>query len=218
MKESIKILIRDLDFESISEERYTVLNSLVSYLKESEIQKKVPKLNFICTHNSRRSQFSQLWCTVMSHFYTFPVECFSGGTAVTACNERTVGSLKRFGFDIESTNNEENPIYVASISEEIQLENQIFNCFLQVQEAERPARLDHPRRSARPSPRRLRLQRCGAPFSSPPRPSTPHRPPLLVQQQPRPPEPSRASGRPALHPARLMRNQARPAPIGTFAR
>jgi len=122
MKESIKILIRDLDFESISEERYTVLNSLVSYLKESEIQKKVPKLNFICTHNSRRSQFSQLWCTVMSHFYTFPVECFSGGTAVTACNERTVASLKRFGFDIESTNNRENPIYVASISEEIQLE------------------------------------------------------------------------------------------------
>ena len=122
MKESIKILIRDLDFESISEERYTVLNSLVSYLKESEIQKKVPKLNFICTHNSRRSQFSQLWCTVMSHFYTFPVECFSGGTAVTACNERTVASLKRFGFDIESTNNGENPIYVASISEEIQLE------------------------------------------------------------------------------------------------
>jgi len=122
MKESIKILIRDLDFESVSEERYTVLNSLVSYLKESEIQKKVPKLNFICTHNSRRSQFSQLWCTVMSHFYNFPVECFSGGTAVTACNERTVASLKRFGFDIESTNNGENPIYVASISEEIQLE------------------------------------------------------------------------------------------------
>ena len=122
MKESIKILIRDLDFESISEERYTVLNSLVSYLKESEIQKKVPKLNFICTHNSRRSQFSQLWCTVMSHFYTFPVECFSGGTAVTACNERTVASLKRFGFDIESTNNGENPIYVVSIHEEIQLE------------------------------------------------------------------------------------------------
>ena len=122
MKESIKILIRDLDFESISEERYTVLNSLVSYLKESEIQKKVPKLNFICTHNSRRSQFSQLWCTVMSHFYNFPVKCFSGGTAVTACNERTVASLKRFGFDIESTNNGENPIYVVSISEEIQLE------------------------------------------------------------------------------------------------
>ena len=122
MKESIKILIRDLDFESISEERYTVLNSLVSYLKESEIQKKVPKLNFICTHNSRRSQFSQLWCTVMSHFYNFPVKCFSGGTAVTACNERTVTSLKRFGFDIESTNNGENSIYVASISEEIQIE------------------------------------------------------------------------------------------------
>ena len=122
MKESIKILIRDLDFESISEERYTVLNSLVSYLKESEIQKKVPKLNFICTHNSRRSQFSQLWCTVMSHFYNFPVKCFSGGTAVTACNERTVASLKRFGFDIESTNNGENSIYVASISEEIQIE------------------------------------------------------------------------------------------------
>ncbi|MFZ9029088.1 MAG: low molecular weight phosphatase family protein, partial [Crocinitomicaceae bacterium] len=79
-----------------------------------------PQLNFICTHNSRRSQFSQLWCKVMSVYFNFPVDTFSGGTAVTACNERTIASLERFGFDIEKSEGE-NPRYKVLITSYVQL-------------------------------------------------------------------------------------------------
>ena len=44
-------------------------------------------LNFICTHNSRRSHFAQVWCSVaLQHFAVGNVLTWSGGTEVTQCN------------------------------------------------------------------------------------------------------------------------------------
>ena len=72
---------------------------------------------FVCTHNSRRSQFAHVWATVAaSHFGLDGVRCYSGGTEVTACNERTIASLKRFGFEIEMTGREANPMYLVHFS------------------------------------------------------------------------------------------------------
>lgn len=120
MRDSIKVLIDELDLREIPASRHAVLNELVSYLLEVTTAGEIPQLNFICTHNSRRSQFSQLWCKVMSVYYQFPVESFSGGTAVTACNERTIASLGRHGFDILAAGGE-NPIYTVSITSNVQL-------------------------------------------------------------------------------------------------
>lgn len=120
MKVSIEEFIKELSLADIPEQRHAVLNDLISYLLKVKADRKTPQLNFICTHNSRRSQFSQLWCKVMSVYYSFPVESFSGGTAVTACNERTVASLQRFGFDIQSSEGE-NPIYSVAITDSFQL-------------------------------------------------------------------------------------------------
>lgn len=110
MKESIKLFIENLDLNEISTSRFDVLDELVKYLRRINAQGRVPQLNFICTHNSRRSQFSQLWCKVMSVYFNFPVDTFSGGTAVTACNERTIASLDRTGFDISASDGV-NPVY-----------------------------------------------------------------------------------------------------------
>ena len=120
MKNTIVKFIEALDLNEISAERIDVLDSLVNYLLEVSSGGSVPQLNFICTHNSRRSQFSQLWCKVMSVYFNFPVDAFSGGTAVTACNERTIASLERFGFDIDKTEGE-NPRYYVSIASNVQL-------------------------------------------------------------------------------------------------
>jgi len=70
-----------------------------------------PKVNFICTHNSRRSQFSQTWFDAVQQYLGVDhADSFSGGTEVTACNERTIAALKRAGFEVESKG-EENPVY-----------------------------------------------------------------------------------------------------------
>ncbi|WP_249356447.1 low molecular weight phosphatase family protein [Maribacter sp. ACAM166] len=42
-------------------------------------------LNFVCTHNSRRSHLSQIWSQVMAtSFQISNVTCYSGGTEATA--------------------------------------------------------------------------------------------------------------------------------------
>lgn len=74
----------------------------------------VANLNFICTHNSRRSQFAQTLCHVVQKWMNVTyVNSYSGGTEVTACNERTIKTLERIGLNIHSEG-DNNPIYTIS--------------------------------------------------------------------------------------------------------
>ncbi|MEL7267494.1 MAG: hypothetical protein AAFP69_22160, partial [Planctomycetota bacterium] len=61
-------------------------------------------LNFICTHNSRRSHFSQFWAAAAASAFGLGeiLPCVSGGTEATACNERVIASLKRVGVSVET--------------------------------------------------------------------------------------------------------------------
>ena len=61
----------------------------------------VLKVNFICTHNSRRSHFSEiLFRTAALHYELNHVQTFSGGTEGTALYPVVAQSCKRFGFEI----------------------------------------------------------------------------------------------------------------------
>lgn len=93
---------------SISEKRIKVLAPLISYITEMQIVKKPIQLNFICTHNSRRSQFAQVWGQTIADYLGLPIFCYSGGVEITACNIRTLKSLGRAGFQVH-TPSEENP-------------------------------------------------------------------------------------------------------------
>jgi len=116
MFEKIQQLIDRMDVESISEPRRQELDVLIRYL-QSKVDQNLPiQLNFICTHNSRRSQFSQVWAKVAADYYGFPIESFSGGVEVTAFNERAVASLERFGFLVVK-DGMENPRYTVRWSE-----------------------------------------------------------------------------------------------------
>ena len=88
--------------QPISEERKEVLQILIDYVQSKKDTKSPVILNFICTHNSRRSQFSQIWAAVASHAFGIKTTCLSGGVEVTEFNERAVASLKRMGFGITS--------------------------------------------------------------------------------------------------------------------
>ncbi len=56
----IEAIINSLDVNSISNERKQVLAPLVNYTQSKVNTKSEVRLNFICTHNSRRSHFSQV--------------------------------------------------------------------------------------------------------------------------------------------------------------
>lgn len=106
-----------LDLLSIPEDRKPVLHELVDYVQSKLNNKESILLNFICTHNSRRSQFSQLWAQLASYVYGIETLCYSGGTEATAFNERAVASIQRAGFAVQQSGTD-NPLYKVSIAPE----------------------------------------------------------------------------------------------------
>lgn len=92
--------VDDLDTASISADRQVALDLLVSYVQGRLDQNQPVKLNFICTHNSRRSQLSQVWALTAAHYYGLKINSFSGGVEVTEFNTRAVEALKRSGFEV----------------------------------------------------------------------------------------------------------------------
>lgn len=94
----------------IPEVRKDVLKPLIEYIQSKIDQGKDINLNFICTHNSRRSQFSQVWAKTAADYFGVLANCYSGGVEVTAFNERAVESIKRSGFRV-SSKGETNPVY-----------------------------------------------------------------------------------------------------------
>ena len=106
-------LINQSDNSSISDHRKVLLKPLYDYLALKIKQKKAINLNFICTHNSRRSQLSQVWAKVIADFYGININSFSGGIQITACNKRTIASLTRMGFKVNDASGE-NPHYELS--------------------------------------------------------------------------------------------------------
>lgn len=97
----------------------SILDNTASIIAEH--LKTNPKLTllYVCTHNSRRSQFSQVWSAILTEKFGLDdkLDSASAGTEVTACNPRTVDSLKRSGIEFEllkSSKDSTNPIYECS--------------------------------------------------------------------------------------------------------
>jgi arsenate reductase len=82
------------------EDRIPILQDFIDYIQKKKDANQPVNLNFICTHNSRRSQFSQIWAKTAAEFCGVDINSFSGGVEVTAFNERAVASIKRAGFKV----------------------------------------------------------------------------------------------------------------------
>ena len=94
------------------ENRNQSIQQIVDTVKDDLLKKEQSHVCFICTHNSRRSQFSQAWMSVLSQKLNLPITVYSAGTEKTACNQRTVDSLLRNGFKmISKTDDVNNPAF-----------------------------------------------------------------------------------------------------------
>jgi arsenate reductase len=109
--------IGNLPFAAISSERILLLNEMADYLLAKIKQGEEIRLNFICTHNSRRSQFSQIWAQTAAAYYGFEAFCYSGGVEVTDFNPRAVAAIQRDGFKVVQKEGE-NPIYFVLFSDD----------------------------------------------------------------------------------------------------
>lgn len=106
------------NFDSVSSERKETVKPIIAFIQERVDNNSVISLNYICTHNSRRSQFSQIWSHVAAHYYQISnVVSYSGGVEVTAFNERAVNTIKSVGIQVEVEENGTNPFYTLHFDE-----------------------------------------------------------------------------------------------------
>jgi arsenate reductase len=120
---AVNTLLGSIDLQRVNElpiaqERVERLQKLADYLALGLSQKGEIHLNFICTHNSRRSHLAQIWAQVMAHHHQVEgVYCYSAGTEQTELNSQIVATLKKQGFLITQMEQGENPKYQISYSQ-----------------------------------------------------------------------------------------------------
>lgn len=105
--------------EEISEERKSVLRPLVKYIQQKQDAHQEIRLNFICTHNSRRSHLSQIWAQTMAYYFGIEnIVCYSGGTEATAMYPKIGETLEGQGFQILQLSENKNPVYAVKYAAE----------------------------------------------------------------------------------------------------
>lgn len=112
MNDKILETIGGLSSEAVSVEREMCLQPLIAYLNEKVDKGEGIRLNFICTHNSRRSHLSQVWAQTMAHHFGLKdLFCYSGGTEATAMFPKVAETLASQGFEILQLAEGSNPVY-----------------------------------------------------------------------------------------------------------
>jgi arsenate reductase len=121
MYSKIKAICNNLSqkFDEIPSDRKSILEKISSFIQSKKDKNEPIQLIYVCTHNSRRSHFGQIWAAVASEFYAIEnVSTFSGGTEATAFNINAINALKEMGFDIQSKDESNNPIFEVKFSDE----------------------------------------------------------------------------------------------------
>lgn len=109
---AIEQVMATLKTDDISTERKAILQPLVIYIQNKVTSGQEIRLNFICTHNSRRSHLAQIWAqTAAAYFNIKNVFCYSGGTQATAMFTTVAQTLTNSGFKIKTIAGGNNPIY-----------------------------------------------------------------------------------------------------------
>jgi arsenate reductase len=107
--------ISELKLSNISDNRLHNINKIIQYIQNTKDNNEEINLNFICTHNSRRSQLAQIWASVLAYKYKINISCYSGGVEVTELNKNIATCLENIGFNINSKG-KLNPKYNISYS------------------------------------------------------------------------------------------------------
>jgi len=110
-----KINALEAEVEEISLQRKRILDQIITYIRKQQSNNQTVQLMFVCTHNSRRSQFGQIWALILADFYGIELTAYSGGTEVTKVHPTVIDVFKRLGVDITPVDNEKNQKYRLSI-------------------------------------------------------------------------------------------------------
>ncbi len=98
--------------DSIPPARRAELERLAAWITEREASGEEAPLLFICTHNSRRGHFGQIWAQTAAQLFGLThVHAFSGGTEATAFHPNAVHAIQAAGFCVRIEAEGDNPLY-----------------------------------------------------------------------------------------------------------
>lgn len=119
MNSTLKTIVTEiLNFNLIDDQRKTILQPLVAYIQDKVNNNQIINLNFICTHNSRRSHLAQVWAQFATAYYNIQnINCYSGGTEETALFPKVAETLENQGFQILKIADNKNPVYAIKFDE-----------------------------------------------------------------------------------------------------
>lgn len=116
MNETLRSYLEARSREPIAKQRRPALLELAEALREGKT-----RLLFVCTHNSRRSHFGQLWALAAARRFAFDrVETFSGGTESTAFHPHAIAAIERAGWKVVTRSPGANPRIELSTGDEAQ--------------------------------------------------------------------------------------------------
>ncbi|QNM86742.1 hypothetical protein H9W90_06395 [Polaribacter pectinis] len=99
----------------LEETRKSLLGKIAKEIANEYAKNERVNLNFICTHNSRRSQLGQVWSFFAANYFDLNIRAYSGGTEVTAFHRNTVKTLQKVGFTFDLVDfSHQNPKYLIS--------------------------------------------------------------------------------------------------------
>ena len=108
----IETVISSLKPETISNERKETLQPLADFIQSKVSTNEEIRINFICTHNSRRSHLSQVWAQTLAYYFNIKnVFSYSGGTEATALFPMVAKTFKNAGFEVHTISEGNNPVY-----------------------------------------------------------------------------------------------------------
>ncbi|MGH7138832.1 MAG: hypothetical protein ACREHD_24050 [Pirellulales bacterium] len=97
-------------FDRIDAEHWVASGKLVDWIAENYRPGRPLAILFVCTGNSRRSILGATMGNLAADYWGLPeIRCYSGGTAPSAFNARTVATLRAIGIDIQPTGEEAEP-------------------------------------------------------------------------------------------------------------
>jgi arsenate reductase len=113
----LKLFTEPLNDSEIESSRIERLNNITESLSSVYRQNNSLNLNFICTHNSRRSQIAQVWMHYFSQLFHLNIQSYSSGTEITKVHPNILNVLEEAGFEIKKdTRPVDNPIFKLSFS------------------------------------------------------------------------------------------------------
>lgn len=106
-------------FPTIPQARKNTLSKIGEYIQSKKDQQLPVNLVYICTHNSRRSHFGQIWSAVAASYYGLSdIQTFSGGTEASAFHVNAIQALKETGFVITTEEQSDNPKYLVRFGDD----------------------------------------------------------------------------------------------------